>query len=368
MAEDFFEHYNPVRIIYGVNTLDRVGEYIVRYVGGNLALVLVDTKTFLGCRGKVDELAATLKNSGLEYVIYDKIPLNPGVSDLEEALRVYRESYADLIVGFGGQNVINASKMLAASIALGGGVNKVIDEYSRIKATVPVVTIPSTHGCGLEFTRYALIIGDDRRIRLIKSQALYSKLAVLDPDVALKTPLNVAVLSTIYALTNALTALAGVESNPLGRIYAGEAVETILSNYTLLLGKPDSLAVRGRLLQANMFAGMALDISGPGLIHVLAYTISGLNQDTYPGRIMAALLPSWLKHVLPRAGNKELISRVLGASIDKVVERVEELLDDMKASTRLGDIGLGRDDIPVVLGLLDEKIRVDARKILEDSL
>ncbi len=367
MGEDFFEYYNPVRIVYGVHALERVGEYITKYVGGNLAIILLDTKTFLGCRGKLDELIDYLRRNGLEYVVYDKTPLNPRLSDIEEVIDVYRRSFADIIIGFGDWNVITSAKILAAAIALGGGVDKVLDGYHRVKATVPIITIPSSHGIGLEVSGYALLAGSDG-VRFAYSQALYPRLSILDPDVALKTPLHIAVLSVVYALANALSALVSVESNPLSNLYASASVETILSNYRLLLEKPDNLAVRGKLLQSNILAGMAFDITGPSHVHFIAHTITLVYPEVYPGRVIAALLPPWLKRVLPRAGNKELIARVLGVDISEFVDKLRGILDEMKASTSLSEIGVEKNDIPVILKMIDENLRADAKIILEESL
>ncbi len=367
LSVEFFEYYNPVRIIHGINTLKHAGEYIAKYVGGNLALILLDTKTFLGCKNKLNDLVGSFKKNGLEYLIYDKTPLNPRLSDLKEVVDIYQKSLADIIIGFGDWNVINSAKVLAASISLGGRIDKILNNYHRVKASIPIVAIPSSHGSGLEFSGRVLLANDDE-VRFAYSQALYPKLSILDPDVTLKTPLHIAVLSVVYALANALSALVSVESNPLSNLYASASIETILSNHKLLLEKPDNLVVRSRLLQASMFAGKAFDITGPSLIHIITHTVTFIYSEVYPGRVMAALLPSWLKHVLPRAGNKELIARVLGVDISKATSRLEEILDEIKAFIRLSDIGFERNSIPDVLRLVDENLRVDVKKILEDSL
>ncbi len=365
--EGFYEYYNPTRIIFSREGLRELGKYIVKRVGGNLALVLLDKKTFLGCKGLVDELLDSLRTSGLEYVVFDDLPLNPSLSDIERVIDVFRRSYADLLLGFGNWNAVTTAKNVAAAISLGGDPTRIITGYEKIGATIPVVIVPSTHGNGLEVSGYT-ILESRGRIHFIYSQALYPKLAVYDPRITLKTPLNIAVLSVVEALTNALSALVSTNSNPMSNLYARTALEMILSNHKILLEKPDNIGVRGELLWASMLAGRAFDLTGPSLVHVLAHTIAFMYGDLYPGRVTVPLLPSWIQYVLPRASNKSLLARILGVGIEDLPRRIVEILEEMKAYTRLGDIGITVNEIMRVLERLDETIRADARKILEASI
>ncbi len=365
--EGFYEYYNPTRIIFSQEGLRELGKYIVKHVGGNLALVLLDKKTFLGCKELVDELLDSLRTSGLEYVVFDDLPLNPSLGDIERVIDVFRRSYADLLLGFGNWNAVTTAKNVAAAISLGGSPTRIITGYERIGSTIPVVIVPSAHGNGLEVSGYTMLESRGR-IHFIYSQALYPKLAVYDPRITLKTPLNIAVLSVVEALANALSALVSANSNPMSNLYARAALETVLSNHKLLLEKPDNIGVRGELLWASMLAGKAFDLTGPSLVHVLAHTIAFMYGDLYPGRVTASLLPSWIQYVLPRATNKNLLARILKVNIEEIPRRIVEILEEMKAYTRLSDLGITGDEIIRVLERLDESSRMDAKNILEASV
>ena len=367
MSTEFFEYYNPTRIVFGANSLEALGKYIVGRIGGNLALILVDTKTFLGCRDLLRELTESLKSNGIEYVVYDKIPLNPNLSDLEEAVKMYSESYADLIVGFGGLNAVDSAKIIAGAISLGGILSRVVEKYDKITTTPPIVVVPSSHGNGMEVSGYTRIISGGK-VYFAYSNAFYPRLTILDPRITLKTPLNISSLSVVEALTNALSALTSVNASEMSNLYSTAGIKTIIEYHRLLLENPGDLRVRGKLLWASMIAGRALDLTGPGLAHVIAHTFTILYPGLYYAKILSAILPAWIKRVLPRTRNRELIARTLNTRIENIADSVNELLNGLKASMRLSDMGLTRSDVMEILRHIEEGYRVDAKTILEESL
>lgn len=81
-------------------------------VHGSKALVVISNGKSTRTNGYLDRLENELKQSNVEYVIFDKVGFNPTKPVVEEGGRFAKENGCDFIVALGGGSVMDASKAI----------------------------------------------------------------------------------------------------------------------------------------------------------------------------------------------------------------------------------------------------------------
>ncbi|RLD37795.1 MAG: NADH-dependent alcohol dehydrogenase, partial [Bacteroidetes bacterium] len=111
-----FTAYNPVKLHFGKDVADTLGETVKQY--GNKVLLIYGQGS-VKKYGYYDKVMAQLKNAGLKVFEYSGIKPNPIIEDVEKAAALGREKKIDVIVALGGGSVIDSAKIIALSIATG---------------------------------------------------------------------------------------------------------------------------------------------------------------------------------------------------------------------------------------------------------
>ena len=195
-------------LLVGENSLDRLPE-LIRSKGIDQVLIVTDKGIVV--IGLLDGLLAGLKNSGVQYSIYDKTVANPTIDNIEEALALYQSTKCHGIVAFGGGSPMDCAKGVGARLARP---NKTISQMKGVlkvrKKLPPLFAIPTTAGTGSE-TTIAAVITDSRTHEKypVNDMALIPHYAVLDPLVTVGLPPHITATTGIDALTHAIEAYIG---------------------------------------------------------------------------------------------------------------------------------------------------------------
>ena len=156
------------------------------------------------------------------------------------------------------------------------------------------IAIPTTAGTGSEATRTAVII-DRNTKKGMGNDALFAKVAVIDPEVMATLPPMLTATTGIDALTHAIEAYIGRNSQPFTDALALEAI-SILSGYLPIAYKDgNNLEAREKVGVAAAMAGLAMDQSGLGMIHSMSGPLSSY-YDVPHGLSNAVLLPYGMKY------------------------------------------------------------------------
>jgi len=104
------------------------------------------------------------------------------------------------------------------------------------------------------------------------SSLLMPDVAVIDYVTTQTLPKKLTASSGIDALSHAIEAYISIQSNPVSRALAFEAVKIIWENLPAAVKDKENIKARENMLNASLLAGMAFSNSMVGIVHSLAHS------------------------------------------------------------------------------------------------
>lgn len=331
MLPEFFEFYNPTKIIFGNNLSLDCGTEIESL--GISTLGIVTDKVILST-GMVDKIKdAITEKIGIKVPgVYSDVPENSSVSTVEKGSELFKEWSCDGILAIGGGSVIDTGKAINILISEGGNLcEDYMGAQTLTRALKPLVVVPTTAGTGSEVTMVAVIYKEDENLKVpFTDKFLLPSLAVLDPVLTVTLPTKLTAATGMDALTHAMEAIIGIQSSPMADALAFGAIKLIKNNLLVAIKEGNNLEARGNMLIASTLAGMAFSHSMVGCVHGMSHTCGGLFHVPH-GVANAILLPYGLLYNLEVATEKIAeISRVWGIQKDEPELMARALIEDIK--------------------------------------
>ena len=126
-----FEYCVPTRVIFGRDTQKRAGELIKEY--GFRKVMIHYGGGSVKRSGLLDQVTASLREAGIEMVLFGGVQANPTLSKALEGMEICRRESVDFILAVGGGSVIDSAKCIAD-----GAPNPEIDPWKFfMKEAVP---------------------------------------------------------------------------------------------------------------------------------------------------------------------------------------------------------------------------------------
>jgi alcohol dehydrogenase len=333
-------YHNPTRIIFGPGTISGLrGEL----PDGPVAVITTEGASKRGLTHRVGTLLP-----GLDLAIVDDVTPNPEPHDLLRQLASLPVGVA-AIVAVGGGSVLDSGKVLAAllhgrqegmplaaltALAMGGTVER--------GARLFLAAVPTTAGTGSEVTPFATVWdGEAGKKRSVSGPGLFPDVAILDPELTLSLPRSVTMSTGLDALSQGLEAWWNRNWGPVSDAHALRAVGLALDNLEELLQDPDDLALRSRMLQASLHAGLAISSTRTAVAHSISYPLT-LHFGIPHGIACSFTLPAVLRYNGEGDGAARMgaLARAMGSnSIEDLASRLSGLLDRLSVKMILREAG-----------------------------
>jgi alcohol dehydrogenase len=254
-------------------------------------VLLVTDKTITSL-GLTTPLLNALKIAGVESVVFDDTVPNPTIDNIENALKLYRNSQAGAILAFGGGSSMDCAKGVGARVA---NPNKSIQQMRgllKVGKHIPLlIAIPTTAGTGSETTIAAVISNPETHEKYaINDQKIVPAYAVLDPLLTVGLPPHITSTTGLDALTHAVEAYIGRSNTPQTREMARKAVKLIFDNLYQAYANGKDVTARANMLKASFYAGIAFTRAYVGYVHAIAHTLGGFYSVPH-GLANAVILP-----------------------------------------------------------------------------
>lgn len=276
-----FEFILPPQIIFGCSKRFLLPDKVKELRGRS---ILIITSQGMTKRGKPQEVFEILGKENLAFEVYNKVPPEPSLDDVEICLKFAKEQATDLIVGIGGGSVIDVAKKLALELG------------------VPKIMLPTTSGTGSEVTHESVFKVDDKK-RAFVDRRLIPDVAIIDPEFTFSMPPKLAAATGLDALAHALECYGSRKSNPLVKVLAFEAFTLVKKN--IRKATENDKQARVNMSFASLLAGTAFGNSGTTLGHALSYALS--NRGVTHSEAVAVVLPYALEF---NNAHPDLISEV----------------------------------------------------------
>lgn len=184
-----FTYYNPTRIHFGKNAMNKLPDELNNY-GKNVLLLY--GKNAIKKTGLYDEVIKILADCDKNVVELAGVKPNPSYSQVLEGGRLVRENNVDLILAVGGGSVIDCAKAISVSAYAKGDAwqRYWINDEDVDNEIVPVASILTMTGTASEMNGGSVITNEDVTIKTgrVYGPEVYPKFSILNPEFTYSVP------------------------------------------------------------------------------------------------------------------------------------------------------------------------------------
>ena len=292
----------PQQMHFGAGIASRVGALACRY--GRRALLVTGARS-AKASGALDAVADSLREAGVDVVLYDKVGREPTLTMVEEARQLARRERCEVIVGLGGGSAIDAAKCAAGLFYSPEEVAAHFEDRVPVPGeALPWIAVPTTAGAGAEATPNA-VLTDERTLvkKSLRSWEWLAKATVVDPLLTVSCSRSVTASSGMDAFTQAVESYTSRHATPLTEGLSFEAAVRIARGLPRAWEDGADVEARTAVAWGATMAGIALANARLGAVHGFAHPVGSLCGLPH-GFVCAILLPAVMEYNLDVAAVK----------------------------------------------------------------
>ncbi|EGB13859.1 iron-containing alcohol dehydrogenase [Pseudodesulfovibrio mercurii] len=362
-----FQYFMPTRIVFGPDSLDRLGDtpHLPR---GDKAMIVIGESGVMIHQGYLARVQSQLSRQDVQTIVYDRIKPNPESDAVDEAAAICREKGVKFVVGLGGGSTIDSAKAIATMATNPGKYWDYMQSGSGGGQTpanepLPIVAIPTTAGTGTEADPWTVITksGTDSREKLGWGfDGTFPALSIVDPKLMLSVPPRQTAYTGMDAFFHATEAYLATCRQPASDMLALEAVHLISHTLPQAVAEGDNLEARTVMAWACTAAGLCETYSSCISQHSLEHALSAFHPNLPHGAGLVLLSKAYFGFLAARG--EERLGDLALAMGDTLEENLEEevtglaFLDALDAlitgvgldEEKLSDYGVTREEIPAL--------------------
>jgi alcohol dehydrogenase class IV len=373
-----FRHVTPAtRTHYGYDSLNRIPDEVSRAELKRVAIF---------CGASVQRMTEPMERVrqalGSSYAgTFDGVKAQSPLTAVKAGEQALRELGADAVIAIGGGSAIVTARASSILLAEGGDIHALCTRFPKGGAPIspklsrpklPQFVIPTTPTTAYATAGSAVVDpATGQRLSLFDPK---TRAAVLffDPAMGLSSPRELVLHAALDAFALAVQGIESSVRDPLADALLLHAIRLLHQHLPLLLTHPDDASIRGQLMLAALLAGQGTDFTASGVTSVIGHSV-GARYHLENGLTKSIVLPHAIRFNERATGARSaLIAEALGvADIDTTkaatvaAEAVARFFSQLKLPTRLRDIGLGQEALPLIAedAMLDWFLHQNPRKI-----
>lgn len=373
-----FEYYFPTRIVCGPGCASKVAEEIKK---ARVRKPLLVTDPGIMRAGLVVETVERLKEERIDFALFQDVEANPSVSVVEKGYSLFQKEACDSLLALGGGSSIDTAKAVGI---LKNNNGKIMDYegVGKVEKRIPwMVAIPTTYGSGSEVTSFAVITDRVRKFKAaIGSPLIIPDLALVDPELMVALPYQIAASVGLDALCHAVESYCSRIATPFSEMLALKAIRLISENIRRAVESDNDIEATFNMAISSTMAGMAFSLSRLGLVHAMSHPLGGMYGIPH-GVANTLLLPYIMEYNAQAVPDKYAdIAEVMGIdtrnmsnieAATKAVQLVTSLRDSLGVPAKLSSLGVRKKDIPQMAmdTMKSGNVKVNPRETtLEDAI
>jgi len=331
--------------VFGQGAISLAGRQVAG-LGVRRALLVADPG--LAAYGWPGIVEASLTDAGVETRLFNEFSSNPRDYEVMAGAAAFAETGCDALVAVGGGSTMDCAK----AIGIVNANQRHILEFEGVdnveRPGPPLLCVPTTAGTGAEVSQFAIVNDTARKLKIaITSKTLIPDIALLDPAVTVTMSEELTANTGFDALSHAMEAYVSNAHGPLTDLLALEAVRLIYANLPRAIAVPQDIEVRGAMLLASLYAGMAFSNAILGIMHAMSHGLGGL-RDLPHGQCNAILMDAVTDYNYEAVPQRyDQLGRLLGARFDTGAPVSE------KKAAVLGAIRDFKQAVGITMGLAD---------------
>jgi hydroxyacid-oxoacid transhydrogenase len=290
-------------IKFGFGATREVG-FDMKELGAKRVMVVTDKN--LASMPPVKAVMKSLKDEGLDAVLFDRARTEPSDASLKESIDFAVKGRFDGFIGVGGGSSMDTAKVANLYSTFPADfldyVNAPIGKAVPVPGPLkPIACVPTTAGTGSETTGVAIFdIASIHAKTGIASRAIRPTIGFVDPENTRTLPGIIAACTGFDVLVHALESYTALPfdkrpapenprvrptyqgSNPISDLWAAKAIEIVSRDIVTVTKNPTDDGARQRMLMAATFAGIGFGNAGVHLPHGMSYPVSGMVRKYKP--------------------------------------------------------------------------------------
>ncbi len=365
-------------VLLGNGSLHRLEELLIRLDAKTVFLVADEPAyKFSGAAQVMDPVLQSRHTTW-----FTEFALNPKIADVERGVALFRNNRPDAVIALGGGSAIDMAKLIAGCGSQEGEPADYGTGKKKLEAAgPPKIVIPTTSGTGSEATHFAVVyVGEDKFS--MAHPSLLPEYVLYDPALTHSLPPGPTAASGLDAFCQSIESIWAVGSTEESVGYSVEALDLSLKNLETAVLKPTPEA-RLAMAKAAHLAGKAINISKTTAPHAFSYAVT-TRFGVPHGAAVALTVGAFLRHNLgvdddscndPRGAEAVkkrlaiLLQHLGEGSEETALSRIRELIVKINCPTRLGEVGVKREDLPGLIGAVNlERLSNNPRKITAEQM
>lgn len=202
----------------------------------------------------------------------------PSPEQVDKAVRDFRNSGIEVVLGIGGGSVLDAAKAIAGLLPHSNSVMDHLEGVGKgityLGPSTPFIAVPTTAGTGSEATKNAVLSHRSAETGFKKSfrhECLVPQIAIIDPALLASCPPDLLAANGMDAFTQLLESYVSSNANPLTDALAIYGMTAFRDGFFAAWENQDEArAGRSQLAYAALLSGITLAQTGLGSVHGLA--------------------------------------------------------------------------------------------------
>ncbi len=197
-----------------------------------------------------------------ELIKFSDFSSNPKIREIQKGLDLFQKDNFEIIVAIGGGSCIDVAKAIKMFY---------LEKYSKRK--ISLVAIPTTAGSGSEATYFIVYyVGKEKQSKGILDTTL-PDYTICDPQFTLSMPKNIAAITGIDALSQAIESYWSIYSTPESQEFSRQAIKLLMDSLDEAVNKPTKQSKQNVMMAANL-AGKAINITRTTAPHSIGYPLT----------------------------------------------------------------------------------------------
>jgi alcohol dehydrogenase YqhD (iron-dependent ADH family) len=365
-----FIAYNPVKLHFGKNVIEDMGNTVKSY-GNNVLLVY--GKGSIKKNGIYDKVIKQLAFADCRIFEFSGIKPNPVVDDVNEAVKYARANNVEVIVAVGGGSVIDSAKVISVCIPDNLDSWKVMKGIIKPSKFIPLITVLTIAATGTEMNPFSVLQNSLTKEKIgFGNNLMFPKHSYLDPQFTIPVSPVQTAYGIVDLIAHALEAYFGEGESSISDRIIESIIKETFHFAPQVLTYPDNYEYRANIMLLATCALNGITTYGKKTsdwgVHDIGHTLSFL-YDLPHGATLSIAYPAWLKLQKDRIPEriKNLGIHLFNTEdIDTIITNFEKFFISIKSPVNLNSYGLNNKNEIVSL-MIKNKINGIVHKLNEDD-
>lgn len=326
-----FTFCSPTEFIFGRDTQKETGAALARYGASKVMIVYGSDR--IEKNGLLDEITASLRQAGVEYVTFGGIQPNPTAESVYAGIAKALEESVNFILAVGGGSPIDAAKGIALGACYPGDFwdfycGKAVPQFA-----LPVGVVLTIPAAGSEGSGNSVITNEKthQKISVRYPGLLRPRFAVMNPELTMSLPWE----QTAYGVVDMLCHIferyfSNTPDTQLVDAYSEAIMRDVMDQALSLRLDGNNYAARANVMWAGTLAHNGL--CGVGKVedwssHRLEHEISAFYGVAH-GAGLAVIVPAWMEFCAHRNPDRLWKFAINVMSVDPAGKTTDEIIDE----------------------------------------